>query len=262
MTRSFGPARYRRFVSPRPMSRSTSAFAVAASADILPPKPSFSGGGDGVCPRSDSGKAHSCAGRDGGRPDARLRKNQCPTTRPNGVSTPSTGAADWRSQAGDPRIWSKRQACRTGPSSISPHRPSRPRPVASAATALAAERHGFQLGVYDETGEVPFDTLADVAEFVRRIYVRTGRSEERTEAAIRRRFFTALEPEPLIPAEGLLRLRKAEVSWLRRVTSEFQLAVADTLPRVVQARDMGRVRTDRLKGRRRRRPRWFCSELN
>ena len=102
-----------------------------------------------------------------------------------------------------------------------------PSPVASAATALAAERHGFQLGVYDETGEVPFETLADVAEFVRRIYVGTGRSDG-TDGGSDPPPVPPPEPEPLVPG-GALEYKEAEVGWLRRATSEFQLAVADTL---------------------------------
>lgn len=52
-----------------------------------------------------------------------------------------------------------------------------PLPVASSATALAAERHGFQLGLFDADGEIPFDSIADVAEFVRRLYLGSGRSD-------------------------------------------------------------------------------------
>jgi hypothetical protein len=52
-----------------------------------------------------------------------------------------------------------------------------PLPVASSATALTAERYGFQLGLLDQKGEVPFDSVEDVAEFVRRIYIGSGRSD-------------------------------------------------------------------------------------
>jgi len=50
-------------------------------------------------------------------------------------------------------------------------------PVASPATALAAERHGFQMGLLDAEGEIPFENLTDVAEFVRRVYIGSGRSD-------------------------------------------------------------------------------------
>jgi hypothetical protein len=52
-----------------------------------------------------------------------------------------------------------------------------PIPIASPAPALAAERYGFQLGLFDADGEVPFGSLDEVAEFVRRIYIGTGRSD-------------------------------------------------------------------------------------
>lgn len=46
-----------------------------------------------------------------------------------------------------------------------------PEPVGSLATALAATRGHFQTGFYqDEDKEIPFATLADVVEIVRRVY--------------------------------------------------------------------------------------------
>ena len=50
--------------------------------------------------------------------------------------------------------------------------------VANPATALTAERFGFQLGLFDEDGEMPFDDLGDVAEFVRRAYLSSGRADD------------------------------------------------------------------------------------
>lgn len=49
-----------------------------------------------------------------------------------------------------------------------------PEPVASRAVAMSAARHGFQEGLLDEQGEIPFRDLASAAEFVRRVYVRGG----------------------------------------------------------------------------------------
>ncbi len=50
-------------------------------------------------------------------------------------------------------------------------------PVANRGVALAAERHGFQLGLLDDKGEVAFQTLDDVAEFVRRLYLVSTRRD-------------------------------------------------------------------------------------
>lgn len=52
-----------------------------------------------------------------------------------------------------------------------------PIPIASSSTALAAERFGFQCGLFDEKGEIPFDDISEVAEFVRRVYLGSGRSD-------------------------------------------------------------------------------------
>jgi hypothetical protein len=49
-----------------------------------------------------------------------------------------------------------------------------PEPVTRVATALAATRGTFQLGLFDERSEIPFATLDDVAEFVRRAYISGG----------------------------------------------------------------------------------------
>ena len=50
-----------------------------------------------------------------------------------------------------------------------------PRAVANRSVALAAERHGFQLGLLDTEGEAEFQTLDDVADFVRRLYLTSAR---------------------------------------------------------------------------------------
>lgn len=50
-----------------------------------------------------------------------------------------------------------------------------PQAVANRSVALAAERHGFQLGLLDAEGEVEFQTLEDVADFVRRLYLSSAR---------------------------------------------------------------------------------------
>lgn len=44
-----------------------------------------------------------------------------------------------------------------------------PEPV-SASLSLAATRHGFQENLFDERGEIAFESEADIAEFTRRIY--------------------------------------------------------------------------------------------
>jgi hypothetical protein len=98
-----------------------------------------------------------------------------------------------------------------------------PTPVASAATALAAERYGFQLGLYDAEGEVPFDSLAEVAEFVRRIYVGSGRSDG-TDGDGDTPPVPPPEPESPSPTEGLP-LVPTEGGWLRRSTSTFRSLV-------------------------------------
>jgi hypothetical protein len=56
-----------------------------------------------------------------------------------------------------------------------------PVPVANRGIALAAERHGFQLGLFDKDGEVPFETLGDVADFVRRLYLASARRDTEEE---------------------------------------------------------------------------------
>ena len=105
--------------------------------------------------------------------------------------------------------------------------------MASAATALAAERHGFQLGLYDETGEVPFDTLADVAEFVKRIYIGTGRTDG-TDGGVPPPV-TPPEPPDEPPDERILNspskdfeYKEAKVVWLRQMTSQFRQTVDNT----------------------------------
>lgn len=53
----------------------------------------------------------------------------------------------------------------------------RPEPVASRALARSAPRGCFQIGVFAGESEVSFTTLEAVAEFVRRIYVRSAGSD-------------------------------------------------------------------------------------
>ena len=52
-----------------------------------------------------------------------------------------------------------------------------PQPVANRGVALAAERQGFQLGLLDENGEIPFESLDDVAEAIRRLYLAAARGD-------------------------------------------------------------------------------------
>lgn len=49
--------------------------------------------------------------------------------------------------------------------------------VANRSVALAAERQGFQLGLLDDEGEVAFETLDEVAEFMRRLYLSNSRGD-------------------------------------------------------------------------------------
>lgn len=52
-----------------------------------------------------------------------------------------------------------------------------PQAIANRSVALAAERHGFQLGLLDSEGEVEFEDLTNVAEFVRRLYLTSSRGD-------------------------------------------------------------------------------------
>lgn len=52
-------------------------------------------------------------------------------------------------------------------------------PLAHRAIALGAERRGFQVGLIADGAEVPFDSLADVSDFVRRLYLTSAGSGPR-----------------------------------------------------------------------------------
>lgn len=49
-----------------------------------------------------------------------------------------------------------------------------PELLADATLALAATRGSYQQGVYDEEGEVPFNSLGEIIDFVRRLYLNGG----------------------------------------------------------------------------------------
>jgi hypothetical protein len=90
-----------------------------------------------------------------------------------------------------------------------------PIPILSPATALAAERFGFQLGLFDEQGEVPFASTAEVAEFVRRIYIGSGRSDGADDGG----------PVPVVPPIGDPSGRGMDVDlpmgWLKTGAKRF-----------------------------------------
>jgi len=52
-----------------------------------------------------------------------------------------------------------------------------PEPIANRGVSLAAGRYGFQIGLFDEEGEVEFESLPIVVDFVRRLYLTGSRGD-------------------------------------------------------------------------------------
>ncbi|WP_055337510.1 hypothetical protein [Ralstonia solanacearum] len=91
-----------------------------------------------------------------------------------------------------------------------------PQPVANRGVAFAAERYGFQLGLLDRDSEVTFETLDNVAEFMRRLYLTSARGDPTDDGAA-----TPPQPRDDSPLRGFELEAPSENTPLAEAVSEF-----------------------------------------
>ncbi len=97
-----------------------------------------------------------------------------------------------------------------------------PQPVANRGVAFAAERHGFQLGLLEQDGEVTFETLDNVAEFMRRLYLASARGDPTDDGAA-----TPPQPRDDSPLRGVELEAPLENTPLAEAVSQFMRASSE-----------------------------------